>query len=85
MSNNYIRTVNCINVYSDMNTWIDFCIIVNDEDDIDKAKEIIDKAYDDWWELEDASFEPIADWISRNLKEANIDFDIYFKEEKETD
>lgn len=85
MTYSCIGIVECINVQSDMNTWIDFCIIVNDGSDIVKVREIIDKAYDDWWVLEDASFEPIADWISRNLKEANIDFDIYFKEEKETD
>lgn len=47
--------------------------------------EVTAKAYDDWWELSDAQFEPIADWISRCLTENGIEFEIYFKNEEESD
>ena len=77
-----IQKQNCILIYSDMNTWIDFCILVSDKD-FNKAKEVIEKAYDDWWTLPDAEFEPIADWVSDKLKENGIEFEIYFKYEEE--
>ena len=77
-----IQKQNCILIYSDMNTWIDFCILVSDKD-LNKAKEVIEKAYDDWWTLPDAEFEPIADWVSDKLKENGIEFEIYFKHEEE--
>ena len=77
-----IQKRNCILVYSDMNTWIDFCILVSDED-FNKSMEVIAKAYDDWWELSDVQFEPLADWVSRCLTENDIEFEIYFKNEEE--
>jgi hypothetical protein len=63
-----------------MDTWTNFCIIVS-ESDIQKAEEIIKKAYDEWWELPDAQFEPLQDWVSRNLKQNEMEFEIYFKTE----
>ena len=78
-----VKVINCINVYSDMNTWIDFCIVLNDNHKLLRAEEIVRKAYDDWWELPDAQFEPIADWIGRCLEENGIEFEIYFKDEEE--
>lgn len=35
----------CINLYSDMNPWMDLVILVNDED-FDKAKEVAEKVVD---------------------------------------
>lgn len=78
-----IETKTCINVWSDMNTWIDFCIVIGVYEDLTKAEEIVRKAYDDWWELEDAAFEPIADYVSRCLNENGIEFEMYFKDESE--
>lgn len=72
----------CINVWSDMNTWIDFCILVANTV-LEKAEEVVQKAYDDWWELQDEQFEPLADWISRCLTDNEIEFEIYFKDESE--
>jgi hypothetical protein len=66
-----------------MNTWIDFCIITENEKDMDRAKEIAKAAYNDWWEAEDTQFEPIADYIGSRLYEKGIEFDIYFKNESE--
>ena len=77
-----IQKRNCILIYSDMNTWIDFCILVSDKD-FNKAMEVTAKAYDDWWTVPDAEFESIGDWVSDKLKENGIEFEIYFKHEEE--
>ncbi len=78
-----IETKTCINVYSDMNTWIDFCVVIGTYEDLTKTKEIVQKAYDDWWDLPDVQFEPIADYVSRCLYENGIEFEMYFKNENE--
>lgn len=78
-----IETKTCINVWSDMNTWIDFCVVIGAYEDLTKAEEVVQKAYDDWWELEDAQFEPLGDYVSRCLYESGIEFEIYFKDESE--
>ena len=83
LDNSNLIITKCINVFSDMNTWIDFVIIPCNDEDFTKAEEIISKAYDDWWTLPDAEFEPIADWICRCLNNNDIEFEIYFKNEDE--
>ncbi len=80
-----LQTKHCINISSDMGTWIDFCVVFEVYTDFTKVKEIVQKAYDDWWELPDAQFEPIADYISRCLVENNIKHEIYFKNEMEVE
>ena len=78
-----IQATSGINVFSNMNTWIDFVIIPANYEDFTKAEEIVSKAYDDWWTLPDEHFEPLADWVCRCLTENNIEFEIYFKNEEE--
>ena len=77
-----IQTKTCINVYSDMNTWIDFCIVIGAYEDFTKAEEIVQKAYDDWWELPDAEFLPIAEYIGNCLEDNGIEFDMYYSNEE---
>ena len=80
-----IQKRNCILVYSDMNTWIDFCILVSDKD-FNKAMEVTAKAYDDWWDSEEADSDiPISEYIGMKLTENNIEFEIYFKNEDESE
>ena len=78
-----IKATSCINVYSDMNTWIDFCVVIGEYEDFGKAEDIVRKAYDDWWDLPDAQFEPIADYIAARLTDEDIEFEMYFKNEEE--
>ena len=73
-----VKVTKCINVYSDMNTFDDFCIIVSDNE-VEKAEDIVCKAYIDWWELSDVEFEPILDYVRRCLDKNNIEYDIYLK------
>lgn len=70
----------CINLYSDMNSWMDLVILVNDED-FDKAKEVAEKAFDDFWNDPKVEEECWAygDWVEWKLKEANIKYEMYFK------
>ena len=42
-----------------------------------------DLVFEDWWELPNVQFEPIADWVSRCLTKNDIEFEIYFKNEEE--
>lgn len=84
-----IQTKTAINVWSDSNmdstVWVDFCVVLDAWTDVIRAEEIIQKAYDNWWENEEAAQEPIADYISRCLYENGIEFDIYFKDIKEVE
>lgn len=71
-----IRT--CINVYSEMNPWIDFCIILENDKDAPEAKRIIEQAYDEWFSLDNQTDEPISEYISKKLEDVYICHEIYF-------
>ena len=79
-----IETKTCVNVWIDSNMdssiWVDFCFVFGAYEDVAKAEEIIQEAYNDWWELEEAQCEPIVDYIGSYLTENDIDFEVYFKE-----
>ena len=78
-----IETRNCINLYSELNMWIDLCILIPSQKDFEKAKEIVRKAYDDWWEDSYAQYEAIGDYIGIRLSENDIEYEIYFKMDDE--
>ena len=80
-----VRT--CINVYSEMNPWIDFCIVLENEKDVTEAKEIIEQAYEEWFSSDNQTDLPITDYISDNLSDVCIWHEIYFsgKEEEENE
>lgn len=64
---------------SDLNTWIDFCIVPYA--DFLKVKEVAEKAYDDWFN--DDTDEPIGNYIKRKLDEEELSYEIYYSEEEE--
>ena len=72
-----LQTKICTNVYSDMSTWPDFCVVFHPHTDLEEAEKIVQKAYNDWWELPDEQFEPIADYIIRCLTENKVEYKIY--------
>lgn len=78
----YIEKRICINVFSDMDTWTDFCILVSDKD-LAETEKIVRKAYENWYELPDEEFEPLDDYVIRCLKENHIKFEIYYKKESD--
>ena len=60
--------------FSTMNEWIDMMIEVEPKD-YDKAKEITDKALDDWYDVEEDM--TVFEYVQRTLKENDIDVSIY--------
>lgn len=75
-----LKTNTCINVYSELNPWINFCIVIGAFEDFTKAEEIVQAAYDEWFENE--SDESIVDYISQCLTENDIDHEMYFRGEE---
>lgn len=80
-----VNVKTCINVYSEMNPWIDFCIVLTDEKDIPDAKEIIEQSYASWFSAKNQTDEPIMEYISRRLTEVFIEHEIYFTSKEEED
>lgn len=78
-----VQPTSGFHVYSELNTWIDFMIIINAYEDFSKAEKIIREAEETYWMDEDAYSETIADWISNRLTENDIQFEIFFKEDDE--
>jgi hypothetical protein len=76
-----IERKSAIHVYSEINEWIDFCIVVEDED-CDRAEEIVNKAYDDWFADDFTSDETLADYIGNCLVASGIIYEIFSKEEE---
>ena len=61
-----------------MNPWIDFCVVLENEKDIDDAKEIIEHAYNSWFSAKNQTDEPIMEYVGRRLSEVCIEHEIYF-------
>lgn len=80
-----VQSTSGFHVCSELNTWIDFMIVIDIYDDFTKAEEIIKKAEDSYWTDEDAQSETMADWISSKLTENNMSFETFFKDEEEDD
>ena len=80
-----VRTKTCINIYSEMYPWIDFCIVLENENDISDAREIIEQSYDSWFSAKNQTDEPIMEYISRRLNEVCIWHEIYFTDKEEED
>ncbi len=76
MGNVEILNQSVIRLYSPTNEWID-CIILVDAENEEKAKTIIENAYDEWWELSRGIYDPYEDYIIEALENAEIAFDIY--------
>lgn len=62
-------------VFSEMNPWIDFCIVPHQKEDINKIMMISQNSYDNWFK-EDTD-ETIIDYIKRHLNQNNLDVEIY--------
>lgn len=81
-----VREENVIRVYSALNPWIDYVVLIYDSSEINAAKEIIQDCYNGWFSVRNQIDETMTDYISRRLNEVCIDHEIYFhwtKEEEE--
>ena len=70
-----------LNVYSEINEWIDYIFLLSSKDEYERAAEIVQKAYDDWFKLDivDDSVQcvPIAEYIYEQLREEGIMATLY--------
>ena len=76
-----------LNIYSEANPWIDYIFLLNSEEEYDKAAEIVQKTYDDWFDLLDDGVHdiPIAEYIHEQLKEAGINATLYCIEDEKNE
>ena len=80
-----VQPTSGFHVYSDLNTWIDFMIVIDIYESFSKVEKIISEAEETYWTDEDAYSETMADWIGSKLEENNISFEIFFKIAEEED
>ena len=63
-----------IRVYSTMNTWMD-CIFLVHETDVERAKKVLEKAWDEFWEQNNS---PYGEWLETALYEAEIEYEAFY-------
>lgn len=80
-----VQPTSGFHIYSDLNTWIDFMIVIDIDESFSKVEKIISEAEETYWTDKDAYSETMADWIGSKLEENNISFEIFFKNEEEED
>ena len=76
-----IKAIKTIWIYSELNSWIDFCIIPHEPKDFNKILTVSQKSYDEGFKVD--SEETIMDYIKRNLETENLEFDIYINSDDE--
>ena len=66
-----------INIYSATNTWMDatFTVAAADEH---RAQEVLDKAWNAYWEDPEAECECYGDWLEAAMKEAGIEYEVSY-------
>lgn len=70
-----------IHVYSVLNPFIDFMISLKSDEDMDRAEEIINSAYNKWFDLENNTVlqsTPICEYICDCLDEGEIQYSLYY-------
>ena len=72
---------NAIILRSELNPWINICIIPCTYEDFGKVQYFAEKAYDDWFDEDTA--ETIVDYIKRKLNDYECGFEIYYASEDE--
>lgn len=78
------RRIKVINIYSDLNEQLDFIVEIENEFDMDRAEQIIEEAYNDWWDLEanpELQFVMMEDYIRGKLTINGIKHEWYTKED----
>ena len=79
-----IEKKNCILIQSEMNNWINICIIVQKEKELDDILHVSSEAYNEWFESD--TDETITEHVEKKLNEKNFDFKVFtgpFNEDEE--
>ena len=66
-----------INIYSETNTWMDATFTVDAKDKA-KAQEVLDKAWDSYWEDPEAEDQCYGDWLEWALQKAGIEYEVTY-------
>ena len=83
-----VQDIQVINIYSELNPFIDFIVIPIDEDDRELIKDILDKALDRWMDIDqypNLHQIPIGDYLCACLDERMLNYEIYCRFEDEED
>lgn len=79
-----INTNGLIEIYSDMNPWMDFIISVKDTD-FEKAKTVSEEAFDSYWDDSEAECVTLSEWVGMKMYDNGIECEMYFKDDEEGD
>jgi len=63
-----------IRVFSTLNSWMD-CIFLVSETEVGHAKEILEIAWDEFWEQNDTSY---GEWLEMAMYEAGIEYEVFY-------
>lgn len=73
-----------LHVYDELNSLIDFTITLSQSEDGDRAKQIAEQAYEDWFKTTSEAKTgdtTIFEYIKEKLEEANIKCGIFYNDE----
>lgn len=73
----FVEESSCIILSSEMNEWINICVVVPFGIDFLTVEEVASEAFEDWFDAE--TDEPIGDYIDRILKENDLECVLYYK------
>lgn len=82
LTSDNIQKKQVFRVYSDLNDQIDFIVVVENQEDSERVQDVIDQAWNNWWDLEnnpELQYISIGDYIAEELTKGNVDFEIYYK------
>ena len=83
-----IQTINAINIYSELNPFIDFIVVPVNNDDSDQISKILEEALDRWLDIDqypNLHQIPIGDYLCACLDERMLNYEIYCRFEDEED
>jgi hypothetical protein len=69
-----------INIYSETNTWMDATFTVDAKDEA-RAQEVLNKAWEAYWEDEDAENECYGDWLENAMQAAGIEYEVTYADD----
>ena len=70
-----IKPTTCIIINSELNKWIDICIVPEEYVNFEEVEAIAIKAYDEWFEIDPDT--TISEYIYYELKDQGLDCNVY--------
>lgn len=83
-----VQTIKVINIYSELNPFIDFIIIPVDSADSNIISNLLEEALDRWLDIDnypDLQSIPIGDYLKECLDERHLNYEMYCRLEDEED